>query len=166
MDFQYTLLSVRAGYMEPKWGVKYRDERLTIYSDGRPESDGWTIHRGDHMIIRGSDGAARPWNGEGLIGVMEEESGHPMSAANRRNAVPYFDRLCKDWSTGKTCFVGRVSGDEYTNIYDDNRSGRYDVPPSWLPPVLTGLFCLVLAIAIHFTAKATMGSTAVSGLDS
>jgi hypothetical protein len=140
------------------------NHRLRLYSQEHPESPGWVVHSRRGPLIRESDGQSLPWNGDGLLQVMEELSGAPYSADERPHLSAIANTSSLAWSDGKPfdfnnpeIYLPEKGGYRFPEI-SGKSIWRTRVRP-WWGAVFFGSIWAMITAGIFLSAKATFGST-------
>jgi hypothetical protein len=139
------------------------NSRLRFYSQRHLEEPGWMIRSQRGSLIRESDGKCLPWNGDGLLQVMEELSGAPYPAAERPHLSAIANAASLTWSRGgifdlKTieAMMAARGGYRFPETSGRTSSRSRDCP--WWGAVFFSSIWAMITTGIFFSAKATMGS--------
>jgi hypothetical protein len=142
----------------------FSSPRLRFYSRKHPEGSGWVVHSRSGPLIRESDGKSQPWNGDGLLQVMEELSGATYRAAERPHASAIANAASLTWSRGEPFDFANVEimrtergGYRFSEI--SGKSIWHIRVRPWWGAVVFGSIWALIAAGIFFSAKATMGSS-------
>jgi hypothetical protein len=138
--------------------------RLRFYSQNHPEKPGWVVRSRRGLLIRESDGKSLPWNGDGLLQVMEELSGARYSAAERPHLSAIANTASLRWSRAgifdlKTIDAMMAERGGYRFPETSGKSSIRSRVRPWWGAVFFGSIWAMFTAGIFFSAKATFGST-------